>query len=131
MYKLQTTSLAIDVYRIAPDEFLLVAGAYKQYGQVEQNRQHRGATHVIVHENYTDCRFQLFEHDIALIKVDEPFELNDKVKPVCIPNHVQYDSNCIVSGWGLTERTCFSLYLLAYIAFAFICFYYIIYVIRF
>ena len=39
--------------------------------------------------------------DIVVIKLKEPFELNDYVKPACLPTKpIKAGSKCFVSGWG-------------------------------
>ena len=41
--------------------------------------------------------------DIVILKVTEPFDINDDVKPACLPTRpVPYDTPCVVSGWGNT-----------------------------
>ena len=42
--------------------------------------------------------------DIVVIKLKEPFDLNDYVKPACLPTKpIKAGSKCFVSGWGHTK----------------------------
>nr|XP_055041449.1 plasminogen [Misgurnus anguillicaudatus] len=46
--------------------------------------------------------------DIALLKLDRPAAINDKVSPVCLPEKdyvVPSGTECYVTGWGETEGT--------------------------
>ena len=41
--------------------------------------------------------------DLVMIELTEPFKLNDKVMPACLPNRpVEPMTKCIASGWGIT-----------------------------
>ena len=47
-----------------------------------------------------------FENDFAILKLDSPLELNDDVKPACLPTSSDYldvsstEEECFTSGWG-------------------------------
>ena len=42
--------------------------------------------------------------DIVVIKLKEPFDLNDYVKPACLPTKpIKAGLKCLVSGWGHTK----------------------------
>ncbi|NP_001098315.1 plasminogen isoform X1 [Oryzias latipes] len=46
--------------------------------------------------------------DIALLKLDRPADINDKVLPACLPEKdytVPSDTGCYVTGWGETQGT--------------------------
>ncbi|KAF6730142.1 Plasminogen [Oryzias melastigma] len=46
--------------------------------------------------------------DIALLKLDRPADINDKVLPACLPEKdytVPRDTGCYVTGWGETQGT--------------------------
>ncbi|KAM6964910.1 plasminogen-like [Aplochiton taeniatus] len=46
--------------------------------------------------------------DIALLKLDRPALINDKVMPICLPEKdyvVPSDTECYVTGWGETQGT--------------------------
>ncbi|XP_042881601.1 proclotting enzyme-like [Penaeus japonicus] len=49
-----------------------------------------------------------FSHDLALIKLPEPVEYTDKVRPVCLPNRYMHEQSVsgksmALIGWGKTE----------------------------
>ena len=42
--------------------------------------------------------------DFVVIKLKEPFELNDYVKPACKPTKpIETSSSCYISGWGVSS----------------------------
>ena len=44
-----------------------------------------------------------YNYDIALIKLSEPIEFNDHVRPICLPSADDEASGlCVVTGWGDT-----------------------------
>lgn len=54
----------------------------------------------ITHENYEN-----FENDIALMRLDEPLEFNDEIRPIQIETEeLPIDTELTISGWG-TEYT--------------------------
>lgn len=53
----------------------------------------------IYHERYGD-----FKYDIALMRLDDPLEFSDAIKPIEIfTEQVPVDSPVIISGWGKNE----------------------------
>ncbi|GIX75262.1 plasminogen [Caerostris darwini] len=66
---------------------------------------------IIVYPELTDNElldFQLEEltHDIALMKLNAPLKLSDKVLPGCLPKQgyeLQTGTKCIATGWGTTR----------------------------
>lgn len=46
-------------------------------------------------------------NDVALIKLQQPAQLNDRVGLACLPSKGQDDQglNCFISGWGYTRKT--------------------------
>lgn len=100
--------------------FVLTAGhcktAYSDYGYievvaaehdtalVEGSEQRRLVTEFIVHEGYNPG--QVSPDDIAVIRVDEPFELNAQVKTVKLPKQLeQFEGDVTLSGWGSVSTT--------------------------
>jgi len=63
------------------------------------NEQHRRAAEWIPHPNYNS---RSFTHDIALIKLDRPFDFNDCVGAACLPtgSDIPPGSKCFITGWG-------------------------------
>lgn len=63
--------------------------------------QERNITEMIKYPEYSR---QVRYHDIALIKLDRPLELNPRVRPACLEVNSQIPGNtAIVSGFGKTE----------------------------
>lgn len=63
-------------------------------------RQERNATQKIIH---TDLYLEAFINDIALLVVDQPFQLTEAVNTVCIPpQSISNDDGmmCASGGWG-------------------------------
>jgi len=53
--------------------------------------------------SHPDYNQGTFEWDFALIRLDQPFELNENVGTVCLPtqgNDVQGGESCQITGWG-------------------------------
>ena len=73
------------------EDITIHAGGYKKYDKNTQKRRI---------EKY----IQLAKNaDIVILKVTEPFDINDDVKPACLPTRpVPFDTPCVVSGWGHT-----------------------------
>ena len=48
---------------------------------------------------------QKYMSDIAILKLDEPFNLHQKyIFPACLPDHGDIaGSECFLSGWGVGE----------------------------
>lgn len=53
---------------------------------------------------YPDYKFSVRYHDIALLKLDHPLELNPRVRPACLETNVQIPGkSAIASGFGKTS----------------------------
>lgn len=78
----------------------LVAGEYDKSVN-EGTEQERRIAEIIVHPGYEDL---LNNRDIALMRLEEPFEFRDEVSPVCVADQ-DYDEDdyCMATGWGLTQ----------------------------
>lgn len=63
----------------------------------------RKVTFVHMHRLYNPTTLQ---HDIALLKLDQPVPLLDPIRPVCLPTSANHNfdfKKAIVAGWGLTS----------------------------
>lgn len=84
----------------AADSLIVRAGEWDTQTELEvlphQNRQ---VKEIIVHEGYN--KGTLF-NDIAVLILDQPFEWQDNIQPVCLPPaNTQFDfSRCYATGWG-------------------------------
>ncbi|XP_075223308.1 phenoloxidase-activating factor 2-like [Lycorma delicatula] len=62
--------------------------------------QQKRVKEIIIHEGYNSAA--LF-NDIALILLEEPFQLDENVDTICLPKNpddVPFSPNCFASGWG-------------------------------
>ncbi|KAM5128444.1 coagulation factor IX isoform 1-T1 [Callospermophilus lateralis] len=81
----------------------VVAGEYN-IEEKEDTEQRRNVIRVIPHHNY-NATINKYNHDIALLELDEPLILNSYVTPICIANReytnifLKFGSG-YVSGWG-------------------------------
>jgi len=75
----------------------IVAGGIDIY-LPEGVEQHRSITK-FSHPEYDSSTIN---NDVCLLKVDEPFEFNDEVKPIAFDTNLEWaaDSSFMVSGWG-------------------------------
>ncbi|XP_025835258.1 chymotrypsin-2-like [Agrilus planipennis] len=66
------------------------------------SRQSRGASSIVVHENWpTGGSSGSSAFDIALIKVNPPFDLSSSVQPIALPSQgADVSGAAIYSGWG-------------------------------
>ncbi|OXA46136.1 Trypsin-1 [Folsomia candida] len=69
---------------------------------VEGTEQTREVVQIVIHPNYESESASKFENDIALMKVSPPFEFNEFVQPVVIPeaNFTPTDY-ATITGWGM------------------------------
>jgi hypothetical protein len=61
--------------------------------------QERNVASIITH---TEFNARTLANDIALILLDQPFNLDQHINVVCLPsqNYIAIDRNCYASGWG-------------------------------
>ncbi|OXA40890.1 CUB and peptidase domain-containing protein 1 [Folsomia candida] len=81
----------------APSGYTLSAGEHN-INVTEGTEQVRQVTQINIHPNYLSYQY---ENDIALMRVSPPFEFNEYVQPVVIPN-VNFAPTTLatVTGWG-------------------------------
>ncbi|KAA0203526.1 hypothetical protein HAZT_HAZT009334 [Hyalella azteca] len=80
-----------------PDSLVVVAGDLALYLD-EETEQWRTVIKIIRHEAYD---YDTDQFDIALLKIDRPFDLNEYVSGVTLPGKLQsFSGNAFVSGWG-------------------------------
>ena len=69
--------------------------------KINRHLQVRHATTIIVHSSYDSMSS---DNDIALVKVDTPFQLNTYVSSVCLPTtQPTVGDYCYITGWGYIE----------------------------
>jgi secreted trypsin-like serine protease len=82
----------------SPSNYELVAGDH-HIGQTEGTEQRRQVTRIIRHPGYGSG--VQYENDIALMKVEPPFQFNQYVQPANVPNITFLPTErAIVAGWG-------------------------------
>jgi secreted trypsin-like serine protease len=69
----------------------------------ESTLQSRKVTKVVRYPNYDSSRTN---QDVAMMRVDQPFQFNSQVSPVCLPSSpVSNTASCFATGWGSTQGT--------------------------
>nr|XP_006629467.2 PREDICTED: chymotrypsin-like elastase family member 2A [Lepisosteus oculatus] len=87
-----------------PETILIKAGVTNAHTDSNNYTQELGVAKIIIHNEYNPITHQ---NDIALLKLRTPAEINDHVKPVCLPttadeqHHLEY---CHFTGFGLQEN---------------------------
>ncbi|ODM89794.1 Trypsin-1 [Orchesella cincta] len=83
-----------------PTRYTVIAGEHDRT-HVSGHEQKRAVTKIFVHEKYSSRTIQ---NDIALLVLDEPFEVNEFVSPIPLPTQGQKTKGeVMVSGWGYTS----------------------------
>ncbi|XP_037067942.1 LOW QUALITY PROTEIN: uncharacterized protein LOC119089378 [Pollicipes pollicipes] len=76
-------------------------GAYRRGSSLlSPHERLHAVSHVIMHPDYQDVGYV---HDIALLRLKEPAQMSDFVRPVCLPSPnapIQDGALCTVVGWG-------------------------------
>lgn len=69
--------------------------------------QDAGAKAIYIHSGYNSSTN---ENDIALVYLQQPFDINEKVGPICLSTEVDVQAGrmCMVTGWGSAARLHFS-----------------------
>ena len=66
--------------------------------------QIRYVTEVVIHPEYN----YIFNADIALLKMELPFNFNKNVQQICLPwdgRNFSLSSRCFIAGWGVSDMT--------------------------
>ncbi|XP_066920245.1 transmembrane protease serine 2-like [Clytia hemisphaerica] len=82
-----TASHCVKKYKDIPGFFMIVAGAHDKELS-EHSQQRIEAKRIIVHPEYG--RYDEFSADIALIQLETPLRLNDRVVKACMPQQGVY-----------------------------------------
>uniref|UniRef100_A0A182SCX0 Phenoloxidase-activating factor 2 n=1 Tax=Anopheles maculatus TaxID=74869 RepID=A0A182SCX0_9DIPT len=88
------------VYNMQKDQMMARAGEWDTQTRDELfQHQDRRVAEVITHESFHKGSLA---YDVALLILNEPFQLVENVRPICLPpKGTSFDySNCVVSGWG-------------------------------
>ena len=81
-----------------PSQWVARAGEF-DLTRNENYEQNRRAEALYIHSSYKP---NTNENDIALVYLERPVEINDKVDVICLPRQddVQPGSSCAIAGWG-------------------------------
>ena len=112
IYKLSNRVL-FPTYRWGKDEMFVRLGEFDRkhaqgVGKYEQNFD---LECVFVHEDYKQHPAPKYlENDLALVRVSTPVEINDYVRPACLPEEDEFKAGdkCYVTGWGYTGKNLYS-----------------------
>ncbi|XP_076449527.1 trypsin-3-like [Babylonia areolata] len=82
------------------EQIIVIVGDH-EISVTEPTERSFGVQHFLMHQDYNSYTY---EHDIALLTLNEPMEFNECVWPICLtPPHTPSGENCTVSGWGTTS----------------------------
>lgn len=91
--------------KYSDDGFIEVVAAEHDVAAVEGPEQRRLVRRFSIHEGY-DAIQGVSPDDIAVIRVDTPFVLNDKVKAIQLPKQLEhFEGDVVLSGWGSISNT--------------------------
>jgi len=81
----------------------VVLGLHDQRQRVGSPKRY-GITKIYSHERYQQGS-GTFPNDIALIHLNQVIEMNNKVQPIDLDRHGEFNGNsdCVISGWGYTN----------------------------
>lgn len=89
---------------ITIDGYFEVVAAEHDTTDEEGSEQRRRVKKFFIHENFEQDENS--PDDIGIIRVDKPFELNEKVRPVRLPQRFEeFDGDVTLSGWGSISTT--------------------------
>ncbi|XP_075062159.1 ovochymase-1 [Mixophyes fleayi] len=83
--------------------YAIFAGIHDQHRD-EPSKQERSIRTIAAHGMFDAITY---DYDLALLRLEEKFEFNDFVRPVCLPKigePLEPSSLCVVTGWGKTEE---------------------------
>jgi len=80
----------------------VMLGAHNVREAAEEGRMEIMSTDIFKHESYNPI---LIHNDIALIKLPEPIQFNDIIRPICLPSYSEWNTTWFnldmeISGWG-------------------------------
>ncbi|KAJ8322121.1 hypothetical protein KUTeg_000592 [Tegillarca granosa] len=80
--------------------YIYAGSIYQSKFKIEAQRRNLSSS-PFLHRDYTSFRYG---NDIALLRLSQPVNINDKVRTVCLSPYLRetYD-NCYVTGWGKTH----------------------------
>ncbi|XP_073242452.1 chymotrypsinogen B-like isoform X2 [Porites lutea] len=83
----------------APSAYTVVVGGHRRTGSTSVQQRLR----VITLHKHSGFSTQNLKHDVAVLQLERPVQLSDKVNTVCLPDQdADLNSNCYITGWGRT-----------------------------
>merc|ERR1712168_1501557 len=84
----------------SPSGYTVVLGAHQRTGTTSV-QQTFNLKQLIKHQGFT---MQNLKHDVALLQLDRPASLSDKVNVACLPSgDAAVGARCYITGWGKTN----------------------------
>lgn len=83
----------------------IVAGEYNLADKDSDDRQERKVLRAFKHPQYNE---KYVDNDIALLKLESPLQLTQRVWPACLPGQgeeLEPEMNATILGWGATRYT--------------------------
>lgn len=84
------------------NQIRVIAGLHQRQNQNTGRTQNIGVSRIFMHEQYNTMTQA---HDIAILRLSQPVQLNDYVRLVCLPGPDPQESATVtVAGWGTTFK---------------------------
>lgn len=96
---LVTAGHCVEPYANNPGRILVIAGDHRVLS-TDSTEQMRYGLNVFLHDDYNP---NTYDNDIAVVRVNSPFSINDNVRPACLPETCDEDyvnKQVLISGWG-------------------------------
>ena len=87
--------------------YKVTAGHMQRYYRQSMEEKGFQERKLVMFENHPRYDSLELANDLAMLKVDRPFQFTDYVKPAClVPENFQFNERveCLISGWGNTAR---------------------------
>ncbi|KAL9970723.1 hypothetical protein ACROYT_G023137 [Oculina patagonica] len=88
--------------------YKVIVGAHHRTGSPTSVQETINVTKIISHSgfNFQGSGYKDLRHDVALLKLEKPITLSDKVNTVCLAkghrDKISSGKNCYITGWGRT-----------------------------
>ncbi|CAF4469514.1 unnamed protein product [Rotaria socialis] len=87
---------------VSSSQLRIVAGLHQRQNQNTGRTQNIGVSRIFMHEQYNSVSQA---HDIAIIRLAQPVQLNEYVRLICLPGPDPQESATVtVAGWGTTFK---------------------------
>ncbi|XP_067653702.1 chymotrypsin-like protease CTRL-1 [Haliotis asinina] len=83
----------------SPGRYMVIAGEYNTKTH-DGTEQYYSVHKIIIHPEFNKVTGQ---NDIALMRINSQFALNNNIRPICLPTSANHVTDCAVTGWGETH----------------------------